>query len=252
MISDTQLDGNWSRGNSAEQYRRQPQTRKPTMQSRREIQIAGETIWLCAITGTVTGEKKWAESRVSGGDTFAHGALYRPGRSISIKTQVNTRHEFWLIAPDGEERCVKLGDSKLAVRDNQVLTAIWGARQGRDNGPFLFLRNHNAGTEHWLASDETAVLRGMGIRNPMVLWGLAGIVAGLLLLALFQMSMLIPALLLMGGGAFYGKLQRTAKVRNIREAAAAAIQLELAAGRQMITQSASAHPSPLLESQLNS
>jgi hypothetical protein len=195
--------------------------------------------------------KKWAESRVSGGDTFAHGALYRPGRAISIKTEVNTRHEFWLISPEGEERCVKLGNSKLSVRDNQVVTAIWGGRQGRDDGPFLFLRNHNAGTEHWLASDETVLLRNMGVRNPMMLWGLAGIGVGLLLLVLFQMSMLVPALLVMVAGAVYGKVERTAKVTKIREAAAAALQLEITAGRQLVNQGV-VHSSSLLESQPNS
>ena len=200
------------------------------MSSKREITIAGEKIWLRAITGTVAGEKKWSESRTSGGTVNAYG-------HTAIRTTVNTRHEFWLIAPDGEEQCLKLGDSKVAVRENQVLTAIWGARDGAASGPFLLIRNHNASAEDWLIQDETRVLKAMSAGNPMVRWGLGGIGAGLVVLFATHFHAYIFALALMIGCAVYGKVQRSAKVRGIRQAAAASVELELSTGRGIVTQS---------------
>ncbi|RRA47885.1 hypothetical protein D1Y84_05820 [Acidipila sp. EB88] len=179
------------------------------------------------MTGTVAGEKKWSESRTTGGSTGAYG-------HVRINTTVNTRHEFWLVAPDGEEKCVKLGNSQLSVRENQVMTAVWGARNGRESGPFLMLRNHNAGSENWLVPSESEVLKGMGMSNPMLLWGAGGIAVGLLLLILSQMHMLWFGLILMIGASVYGKMQRTGKVRAIQQAAAAAIQLEMSAGHSMV------------------
>ena len=208
------------------------------MSSKRELTVAGQKIWLCAITGTVAGEKKWSESRTTGGS-------YTPSGRTHISTSVNTRHEFWLVAPDGEERCVELGDSTTSVREHQVVTAVWGAKKGREGGPFLLLQNHNAQTEGWLVKSEASVLKRMGLSDPLLRWSLMGGVAGLIALLVVRgpVSMLL-LLLLAAGGMLYGAVQRRAKVQTLKEAATEVVKLEM--GRQQARAAALEGADPLL------
>jgi len=174
---------------------------------------------------TVAGEKKWSESRTSGTTHPAYGA----GR---ISTAVSTRHEFWLVAPDGEEKCVELGNSKVSVRDNQVLTAIWGARVGLNSGPFLLLCNHNAQGHNWLISDDSSLLKRMGLSNPFTKWTLMGLCAAVVVFVLVRGPGALPiCLLATAGGMIYGFMQRKAKARALREAASEVVNLELSSHR---------------------
>ena len=195
------------------------------MSTRRETEVAGEKIWLCALTGAVAGEKKWSESRTSGGS-------YGPYGHTRIATSVSTRHEFWLVAPDGEEKCVELGNSKVSVRENQVLTAVWGGRSGRDTGPFVLLSNHNAQGHDWLIQDDSLLLKRMGLSNPLLRWSLTGVVAGIVCFALVRGAEAMLAFLLVAiAGIVYGFMQRQAKTRAIREAASEVVNLELTGRR---------------------
>lgn len=191
------------------------------MSSRREITIGSDKVWLSAITGAVAGEKKWSESRTSGTASPTYGHTH-------ITTRVNTRHEFWLVAPDGEEKCVQLGDSQISVRENQVLTAVWGALNKHNNGPFLLLRNHNAQADNWLIKDDTTLLKRMGFSDPMLLWAFAGFAAGLLSFVVVRgPAALLVLLLCAAGGIFYGVSQRRNKVSAVKEAAAEVVKLEI-------------------------
>ncbi len=119
------------------------------------------------LTGHVLEEKKWSETQVHGS---GGGGYMRDGSGfihpVRIASTLTTRHEFWIAGTDGRELCVALGDSPCRVRPGQSVAVAWGARQGRDRGPFLMLENRASGERWWLAAD--AVLLGsMGLRDPL-------------------------------------------------------------------------------------
>ena len=191
------------------------------MISRREITVAGQSVWLCGMTGVVAGEKKWSESRThsTGGTAYTAPA---------IRTSVSTRHEFWLVALDGEERCVEMGNSNVAVREGQLMTAIWGAAEKTNSGPYLILRNNNAQSETWLIPDAKSLLKRMGLSDPVLKFGLIGLGVAFLLFLIMkrEMALVLPLIALLSG-YFYGTRQRLTKARAVKEAATSAMHLEV-------------------------
>ena len=98
---------------------------------RQDLSIGGEPVWMEAMTGRVLGEKKWAETHVhgSGGGGYIHqGSGYV--NPIRVTSTHSTRHEFWIQDENGREVCIALADSTARVRENQTVSATWGARQG--------------------------------------------------------------------------------------------------------------------------
>jgi hypothetical protein len=138
---------------------------------------------------------------------------------------VNTRHEFWLVAPDGEERVVEFFNSAVAVREGQIVTAIWGGRIDRQNGPYLMLRNNNAQSSDWLISDSAALLKRMGLSDPMVKFTLVGMAATVILWWVAHTWIL--GLLVGIAGLIIGVLKRKSKAGAIREVVAEAMKLEV-------------------------
>ncbi len=134
---------------------------------RQEVTIAGEPVWMEAMTGRVLGEKKWAETHVhgsgGGGSVYAGTGYVSPIRVTSTHT---TRHEFWVQGANGQEICVALADSPVSVRENQLVSVAWAARQGQARGPFLLLQNRASGEHGWLEPDRF-VLGRMGLRDPL-------------------------------------------------------------------------------------
>lgn len=203
------------------------------MSTKREVEAAGGKLWFCAMTGRVVGEKKWSETRISssgGGGYINQGSGFISAPQVS--TRVSTRHEFWLQAPDGEERCVELNDSNTAVREGQILTAVWGARVGKESGPYLFVHNHTAAKESWLIANEKVLLKGMGLADPFLRCTLAGGAVTLYLSIqnghMASLEAWTPALLC----AVLGVFLRRAKVRNLKQAGQGIFSLELKALRQ--------------------
>lgn len=191
------------------------------MTSRREITLAKESVWLCGMTGNVAGDKKWSESRVQG---YGHMPVGAAGR-VSIQTKVNTRHEFWLVAADGEERLVEFFDSKVSVREGQTITAIWGARAGQETGPFLMLWNDNSKISNWLIPDPKSLLTRMRLNDPMLMCSLAGIAAALV--CAFPFHSWPFAILLGVAGFLVGNQLRRNKAKEIKAAVTEAMNLEL-------------------------
>ena len=196
------------------------------MISKREIEIEGEKMWFCGMTGVIAGEKKWSESRTQGGTVGHPGG----GVGVRISTTVSTRHEFWLVSPDGDERCVEFGNSNVSVREGQLMTAIWGAAAKTDKGPYLMLRNNNAQTDTWLISDAAGLLKRMGLSDPLTKWGLIGGGAALVLFLILHggAAFVLPLLALLGGLG-YGFQARMTKARAVKQAGLEAMNLELKA-----------------------
>ena len=142
----------------------------------------------------------------------------------TVSTKVNTRREFWLVAPDGAELLIEFFNSHVAVRDGQLVTAIWGAKVKREKGPFLMIRNDNAKNSTWLISGAKSLMQQMGLSNPRVKYSLIGFGTAALLCLMFQtwewLLLLIPALIM-------GSARLSQKAEKIKLAVSEAMNLEL-------------------------
>lgn len=215
------------------------------MISRREIQIEGEKLWMCGMTGVVAGEKKWSETRVQ--SSVGHSHL---GPVASVSTSVNTRHEFWLVSPDGDERCVQFHHSSIVVREGQMMSAIWGASAKSETGPYLMLRNNNANSQNFLIDEARGLLRQMRASDPAPKWVAGGLISALFLIVLFHsLGGVLLALLVSLGGAAYGMQSRTRKAKAIKQAIIEAMNLEAASFEQRRAEFLREQQNPQLQAQ---
>lgn len=93
-----------------------------------DISINGRKLWLCVSYGEAVGQKKWAETHVSGG-----GNQYR----TNVNSTVHENLEYWIREKDGHEQHIHLRNVGFSVRSGQKVWAAWGAGHGVEEGDFL-------------------------------------------------------------------------------------------------------------------
>jgi hypothetical protein len=94
----------------------------------------------------VAGVSKEREQHVYGsiaGSTY--GSVYQGTGSVSggvsgqIGSYTTVHDQFFVIDAEGNERAFQMSNWNLALRDGQVLSAVWAG----DKGPLVLFRNHN-------------------------------------------------------------------------------------------------------------
>lgn len=109
----------------------------------REIVINGKVYEHYALTGRVAGASKHLETRISGG---GGGGYSYQGTGYSstapVTSQTITHDQIFLADGSGKEHALKLQNWDLATREGHELTAVWLIRKGKNNGPYVAIRNH--------------------------------------------------------------------------------------------------------------
>lgn len=125
-------------------------------------------------TGEVIGTNKFSETHVSstGGGGTVGGYIGPYGGHVSgdidapeIKSEVITKHEFWIRKDDGEEMPVKLSGVDIPLRAGQIITVIGAYMRGEKNGWYSLLVNHNAG-KHWFIKDAGDLNKTFRLETP--------------------------------------------------------------------------------------
>jgi hypothetical protein len=108
-----------------------------------EIVINGKTYEHLFVRGEVVGADKQLETKVSGGggggSSFRGTGYTAP---VHISSTTTTHDMIHLVEEGGQEHAIRLQDWDLAVRQSHQLTAIWLAKQGKTNGPYVAIHNH--------------------------------------------------------------------------------------------------------------
>jgi hypothetical protein len=86
---------------------------------------------------------------------------------VKITTTGTTRHDFWLVSPDGDELCINLVNLDFNVRDGQIVSAVWGGKAGTQTGPYILFRNLSAQADTWVLNRKT-LLQQLGFSDPLM------------------------------------------------------------------------------------
>jgi hypothetical protein len=110
------------------------------------------------ITGEVLDTDKRSDLNVvasSSGGGSSYGGIYGSHADASsfLHARTKTRHEFWVKNGDVEQ-AVELGDSDIPLRKGQMVSLMYVARQGNDNGLLCLIYNHNTQSGYQVLSPE--------------------------------------------------------------------------------------------------
>ncbi len=106
--------------------------------------VGKRTATLYQFTGKVVNASKNMETRVSGGG--GGGFTYQgTGGSapVNITSTTVVHDQLFIQNKDGEERSLQLQGFDLAVREGNIVTAVWAIPEGKTEGPYIAIINHS-------------------------------------------------------------------------------------------------------------
>ena len=100
------------------------------------VTAGSKTINLHAFSGEVVEQQKSSHTEVS--------------RANNNQQQVSTTHynKIFVRASDGAERSLEIVDSGFSARAGSKASIIWGIKEGKEEGPYLGIVNHDSGDVH--------------------------------------------------------------------------------------------------------
>jgi hypothetical protein len=104
------------------------------------IQINRKNINLHSTRGIVVSSNKNMETRVSGGGGGNN-------TNVRITSTTIVHDQLFLKDSDNKEHSFQLQGFNLAAREGNELTVVWGIRNGKKNGPYLYIYNHTTSSE---------------------------------------------------------------------------------------------------------
>jgi hypothetical protein len=110
--------------------------------SRRDLTLTGGMrIWLQKDTGVVQSVKDWSETHVrsSGGGGHLSGGTGHVSAPIISSSTIH-RQVFFVKCEDGTE--MECDTNLINIGVGHQVTLVWGAKQGKDYGPYLGFYNH--------------------------------------------------------------------------------------------------------------
>lgn len=101
------------------------------------VTSGGKTINLHAFSGEVVDQQKSSYTEVSRGNN-------------NYQQQVSTTHynKIFVRASDGAERSLEIVDAGFSARAGSKASIVWGIKEGKDEGPYLGIVNHDTGVVH--------------------------------------------------------------------------------------------------------
>src|SRR6185369_12487467 len=140
-------------------------------------------------TGKVLSSKKQKETQISSGSQYNAGT----GQTVAtVSSRTVDHHEFFLADSAGTERAFKTVNFDFPCREGQTMSVMWTIAEGKNEGPFLAVRNHNTGERH----DATQASVAAWMEEPYS-WGVIG-VAVAIIVVLFIVSGTLGFLALIG------------------------------------------------------
>lgn len=149
----------------------------------------GRRCQLYYFTGKVLSSKKQKETQISSSTQY-HAGSNNP--SVHVRSNTVDHHEFFLADQDGKERAFKTVDFDFPCREGQTMSVMWTIAEGKNEGPFLAVRNHNTGERH----DASQASVATWMEEPYS-WGMIGIAAAIIVV-LFIVSGTLGFLALIG------------------------------------------------------
>jgi hypothetical protein len=137
----------------------------------------GRRCQLYYFTGKVLSSQKAKETQISSGSQYNAGS----GQTVAtVSSRTVDHHEFFLADSAGAERAFKTVDFDFPCRQGQTMSVMWSIAEGKNEGPFLAVRNHNTGERHDASWRSVAAW----MEEPYS-WAVIGIAAAVIIVLMF-------------------------------------------------------------------
>ena len=137
----------------------------------------GRRCQLYYFTGKVTSSQKQKETQISSGSQYNAGT----GQTVAtVSSRTVDHHEFFLADSAGAEKAFKTVNFDFPCRQGQTMSVMWTIAEGKSEGPFLAVRNHNTGERH----DASQASVASWMEEPYS-WAVIGIAAAIIIVLLF-------------------------------------------------------------------
>jgi hypothetical protein len=117
------------------------------------ITVGSRRMAIHSMSGEVMDTRKWTTTEISGGGgsgVISNGSGYI--QRDEVKSKTTTHDQIIIRTADGEEESLKIEDMHLVVRQGHWVALIWAIVDGRKDGPFVAVYNHNTGSLDFIAS----------------------------------------------------------------------------------------------------
>jgi hypothetical protein len=168
----------------------------------------GRRCQLYYFTGKVLSSKKQKETQISSGSQYNAGT----GQTVAtVSSRTVDHHEFFLADAAGAERAFKTVNFDFPCREGQTMSVMWTIAEGKNEGPFLAVRNHNTGERH--DASQASVAEWM--KEPYS-WAVIGIAAAIIIVLLFINGTI--GFLALIGVPIYGWWRKTSRAKAAAKA----------------------------------
>ncbi len=140
----------------------------------------GRRCQLYYFTGKVLSSQKQKETQISSGSQYNAGT----GQTVAtVSSRTVNHHEFFLADASGTERAFKTVNFDFPCREGQTMSVMWSIAEGKNEGPFLAVRNHNTGERHdasqasvaaWMKEPYSWAVIGIAVAIAIVLSAISG------------------------------------------------------------------------------
>jgi hypothetical protein len=136
----------------------------------------GRNCQMYYFTGKVLASTKQKETQISSNTQYNHNNQ----AVTSVSSRTVDHHEFFLADNAGKERAFKTVDFDFPCREGQTISVVWTIAEGKSEGPFLAVRNHNTGERH----DASQASVAAWMEEPYS-WGVIGVAAAIIIVLFF-------------------------------------------------------------------
>lgn len=107
------------------------------------IQLGKRYATIHEFTGKVMSAQKNMETKVHGGGGGGYSYQGTGGTApVRISSTTVVHDQVFLQSRDGQEIALQLQDFDLAVREGNIVTAMWVIPEGKNEGPYFAIINH--------------------------------------------------------------------------------------------------------------
>src|SRR5204862_2311055 len=131
--------------------------------------------------------------------------------TVAVSSRTVDHHEFFLADSTGKERAFKTVDFDFPYREGQTISVMWTIAEGKSEGPFLAVRNHNTGERH----DASQASVASWMEEPYS-WAVIGIAAAVIVVLFMVYDSL--GLLALIGLPIYGWWRKKSRAKAAAKA----------------------------------
>jgi len=168
----------------------------------------GRRCQLYYFTGKVMSTQKQKETQIRSSTQYQS---FNNQSVTSVSSNTVDHHEFFLADNGGKERSFKTVNFDFPCREGQTLSVMWTIEEGKNEGPFLAVRNHNTGERH--DASQSSVAQWM--EEPYS-WGVIGVAAAIIIVLLYTLTTL--GVLALIGLPIYGWYRKKSRAKSAAKA----------------------------------